>query len=1213
MVVRSLFLSLCVLGAASCLFDVPAGTSLSCTSNADCPALAECRAGIRRCVEAGLGEPRCGDGIVDVGEACDDGNTVEDDACTSRCAAPSCGDGVAQAPEACDDGNASNIDGCTNVCLLSQCGDGFVQAGEQCDDANTDNDDDCPVCATARCGDGFVLRGQETCDDGNTIGGDGCSAECRKVELCGDGVLDVGEGCDDGNDNDNDACHTCEVTSWTPEVITGLGPTGGDATATGLVGKGVAVDRHGNVFFSEARRVWKVDVSGLVSLVAGNGTFGRSGDGGPATAAEFGDLVGLAVDGVGNLFVADQLNGNVRRISADGIVTTVVGGGLGPLVDGDQATSGRTSFAQDVAVDGVGNLFIVERFRVIKVALNGTVSTVAGNGTTAGFSGDGGPATSGTLNFTSSVAVDSAGNLFIADSSNSRIRKVSTSGILTTVAGNGTGGFSGDGGPATAASLSSPQSVDVDVAGNLFIADSTRRLRKVATDGTISTVAGNGIFGSSGDGGPAAEGSLVPEDVAVDASGRLFIADEGNRRVRKVDVDGTLSTIAGDGTFSASGDGGQATAALLRGPSGLAVDRVGNLFITEPGEGRVRRVAADGTISAVAGNGTRESSGDGGSATAAGLDFPEGVATDDAGNLFITEGNRIRKVAPDGTISTVAGTGIPPSSSGVGDGGPAVLASINPNRHIAVDGVGNLFFSESGRRIRKVALDGTISTVAGNGTTGFAGDGGLATASPASPLGLAIDRAGNLYFADRSNHRIRKVSVDGTISTVAGNGAQGFSGDAGPATAASLNGPFGVSIVQDGSFFILDGGNNRIRKVTADGTISTVVGNGIRELGFSGDGGVATAVPLSLVQMAVDGAGNLFLADIFNDRIRKVATDGTITTVAGGAEPGGPFSLALLPEPTALVPLFDGLAVASQARVLIARLDGASLEVGAGYVGGSPASGPSRFSRLLENASGVAFDADASVLYVSERDNHVLRAIDVVDAEDVLTWTIRTAGGLEGAAGFVDGVSWVDARFDGPAGLAFDDDARVLYVADSGNHVVRAVDVDADAVTTVAGTPRTLGFFGDNGDALGALLFGPRAVTTDAQGNLFIADTDNHRVRKVDGLGVITTVIGDGTPASSGVGPPAHLFPVDAPLGLATDRFDNLYVTSTVAVRQVTAGADGVVSGDDEVRTVYGEAPRAVFPESATRCLTGVTVGADDVVYAADRCAGLLLGLHRSP
>jgi sugar lactone lactonase YvrE len=482
--------------------------------------------------------------------------------------------------------------------------------------------------------------------------------------------------------------------------------------------------------------------------------------------------------------------------------------------------------------------------------------------------------------------VDAAGDLFLADSANNRVREVNPSGVISTVAGNGFPGYSGDGGPATSAMLNGPSGVAVDTTGNLFIADaSNQRVRQVNPGGVISTVAGTGSFGYTGDGGPATSARLnAPRGVAVDAAGDLLIADSGNLRIRTVSPSGVITTLAGNGSqgyFSGySGDGGAATAAQLYRPTGIAVDPAGDLFIGDSNNNRVREVDPSGVISTIAGTGVFGYSGDGGPATSAQLNGPSGMAMDAAGDLFIADtfNNRVRKIDPSGVISTVAGNG---SASYSGDGGPATSAAIFQPFGVAVDSAGDLFIADSfNHRIREVSPSGVISTFAGTGTPGFSGDGGPATsASLDFPYGVAVDAAGDLFIADFGNNRVREVSPGGVISTFAGTGTAGFSGDGGPATSARVNGPFRVTVDAAGDLFFADDVNNRVREVNLSGVISTVAGNG--SLVYSGDGGPATSAGVpGPAGVAVDAAGNLFIDDVFDSLIRKVSVATTLQVSA---------------------------------------------------------------------------------------------------------------------------------------------------------------------------------------------------------------------------------------------------------------------------------------------------------------------------------------------
>jgi uncharacterized protein (TIGR03437 family) len=629
---------------------------------------------------------------------------------------------------------------------------------------------------------------------------------------------------------------------------------------------GVAVDAQGNVYAADSQNsiVVRISPSGVLTVVAGNGGAGFSGDGGPATTASLNYPSGVAVDSAGNLYIADSYNNRIRKVSG-GTITTVAGNGSAAFSgDGGPATSASLDGPWGVAVDPAGNLYIADIYneRIRRVS-GGTITTVAGNGS-SGFAGDGGPATSASLLLDDSgVALDSTGNLYIADSGNYRVRRV-TNGTITTIAGNGTAGLSGNGGPATAASLNAPEGVAVDSAGNLYIADVWNGQIRMVSGGTITTVAGTGASGFSGEGGPATTASLYyPFGVAVDSSGNLYIADTLNGRIRKVSG-GTITTVAGNGNPGFSGDGGPATSALLDNPNGVSADSAGNLYIADTFNNRIRKVSGE-TIATVAGNGAPAFSGDGGPATGASLKVPAGVAVDSAGNLYIADsGNgRIRKVS-GGIVTTVAGNG---NWGFSGDGGPATSASFANPCGVAVDSAGNLYIADQyNNRIRKV-FGGIITTVAGGGNQGL-GDGGPATsASLNQPDGVVVDSAGNLYIADSYNRRVRKVS-GGTITTVAGNGSTGFAGDGGPATNASVYFPVGVALDSAGNLYIVDGSNSRIRKVSG-GTITTVAGTGAE--GFSGDGGPAIAAALNdSGGVAVDLAGNLYIADTGNNRIREV-------------------------------------------------------------------------------------------------------------------------------------------------------------------------------------------------------------------------------------------------------------------------------------------------------------------------------------------------------
>ena len=611
------------------------------------------------------------------------------------------------------------------------------------------------------------------------------------------------------------------------------------------------------------------------------------GDGGAATATQLYFPYDVTLDGSGNLYIAVGGNNRIRKVDTAGIITTVAGNGeQGYGGDGGSATAAKLYFPQGVAVDGSDNLYIADtgNHRIRKVDADGIITTVAGNGA-RDFGGDGGSATAAKLHWPRGVAVDGDGNIYIADAGNHRVRKVdATTRNISTVAGSGTMGYGGDGGSATAAAtkLNFPYDVALDGSGNLYIADfNNYRIRRVDADGNIATFAGNGLPGCCNDGGLATAAFLGrPQSVALDGSNNLYSASYNAHRIRKVTAaTRIITTIVGTGTTGFGGDGGQADAALLDFPQGVAVDGSDNLYFAEVSNQRIRRVDADtGIIATVA----EERSGDGGPATAAHLNFPQGVETDGAGNFYVADtlNYRIRKIDAAGNISTFAGTG---KNGFSGDGGLATAAQMEQVVDTALDGDGNLYIADAfNHRIRKVDADTKIiSTFAGNGTRGFGGDGDQATAATLHyPWSVALDGDGNLYIADRENHRIRKVDADTKIiSTVAGGGT---GGDGSLATAAQLNSPPGVALDGDGNIYIANARTHSIRKVDADtGIISTIAGNGTQ--GFSGDGGQATAAQLNFPHsLALDGDGNLYIADRDNYCIRWVNADtGIISTVAG--------------------------------------------------------------------------------------------------------------------------------------------------------------------------------------------------------------------------------------------------------------------------------------------------------------------------------------------
>jgi uncharacterized protein (TIGR03437 family) len=635
----------------------------------------------------------------------------------------------------------------------------------------------------------------------------------------------------------------------------------GPSASLGTV-NGVTVDTAGNAFIvvGNYHVVLRIDAaSGTVTLAAGNGIPGYSGDNGPATSAQLNYPQGVAVDASGNLYIADSNNNRIRKVSG-GVITTVAGdGNFGYNGDGMPATDAWLNGPNGLTVDSAGTIFIADtgNGRIRKVS-GGSIATVAGNGG-FGYNGDNIAATSAEFTSPSGVAVDSAGNLYIADLGNHRVRKVSA-GMITTVAGTGTPGYNGGSIPAASAELDGPWGVAVDASGNLYIADTdNNRIRKVA-GGVITTVAGDAGFGYAGDNVAATSTSLyAPFGVALDASGNLYIADTVNYRLRKVSG-GIITTLAGGG--APVGQNGPAINAQLESPMGIAVDPSGNLYIADSVASRVFEVSA-GIIGVAAGNGINGFGGDGGPPTSANLAGPMGVAVSSSGQLYIADFiNECIWEVSGGVITTVAGNGTIYDS---GDNGPAVNAGLGGPVGGAVDSSGNLYIVDNSSSTIREISNGTITTVAGNGTQGYGGDGGPSThAELYTPWGIAVDSSGNIYIADTYNDRIRKVS-NGVITTVAGTGVEGYNGDGGPATSALLSQPEGVAVDSSGNLYIADSGNGRVRKVSG-GVIATIAGPGTNQCA-----GPTSVAPSG---MALDLQGDVYVSDVNSHRVCMMVPSG---------------------------------------------------------------------------------------------------------------------------------------------------------------------------------------------------------------------------------------------------------------------------------------------------------------------------------------------------
>lgn len=596
----------------------------------------------------------------------------------------------------------------------------------------------------------------------------------------------------------------------------------------------------------------------VLRTVAGSSPLG---DGGPATAALLNRPEAVAVDSKGNMYIGSKWSPRIRKVSPSGTISTFAEvSATGLLVDRSDNV---------YASDGTAYIY--------RITPSGAVSVLAGTGV-PGFNGDG-PATSAQLRSPGGMALHSNGDLYFADRENHRIRRIDTTGRITTVAGTGTAGYNGDG-LALSVQLNSPRALAFDANDSLYIADTDNcRIRKMDPSGQIRTYAGNGDYwgwDGAGDGGAAIAASVgYPMGLAADSAGNVYVSCNALSRVRVIDRSGVIRAYAGNGIYGYAGDGGQATAARLAEPDGLVLDRDGSLLIADNEDHRVRRVSA-GVISTVAG--AWHYGGDNGPATSALLDWPDGVAVDQDGTVYIADmgNNRIRKVAPNGAITTSAGTG----ENGVaGDNGPATSAQLSLPQLLALDGAGNLYTINQDR-VRKISKSGIITTAAQNKEIG---DPRPTLQGPPSILisAIATDAQANLYFAESwPVCRVRKVTPDGQISQIVGSARCGYGGDGGPAIAAQIGVAWNMVVDKNGDLYIADSGNNRVRKVTSDGKISTVVGNGRDQPPGLTPQPVASASIGSPMGIAIDEFGDLYVSDNNAPTIAKVS-GGMVFRIAG--------------------------------------------------------------------------------------------------------------------------------------------------------------------------------------------------------------------------------------------------------------------------------------------------------------------------------------------
>jgi sugar lactone lactonase YvrE len=594
---------------------------------------------------------------------------------------------------------------------------------------------------------------------------------------------------------------------------------------------GVTVDGQGNVYVSDGHAVRKISTDGVVTTLAGVASEWGDADGAGATA-RFNSPQGLATDAAGNVYVADRDNQAIRKITPDGMVSTLAGSSSSMGADDGSGVRARFFRPCGVAVDGAGNVFVADtrNYTVRKISPAGVVSTLAGRADEAGSAN--GPASSARFASPQGIAVDAAGNVYVTDFDSHAIRKISTSGVVTTLAGSSMGSADGNG---ASAQFAYPTGLAIDRDGNLYVADShSLTVRKITPGGLVTTVAGLADHPGTADGPAATARFNSVHAVAVDRSGNIYATDDAyvqsagatryvkpgpSATVRRIDARGVVSTIAGHRSDLDPSPDGVGAAARFESPSGIVVDRAGTMFVTDATAGTVRRITAAGEVTTFAGKAGATGHSDGLRSDAR-FDQPTGIALDSAGTLFLTDPVTavIRKITREGLVSTFAGyAGTKGSADGVG-----AAARFNAPTGIAVDDHGNLYVTDEwANTIRRITSAGDVTTLAGRAGERGSMDGLADRARFVVPAGITVDRTGNVYVCDYGNRTIRKITQGGDVSTLAGRaGRQGSADGIGPA--AEFTGPLAIAADDAGNLYVSDG--NTIRRVTPAGVVTTVAG-----------------------------------------------------------------------------------------------------------------------------------------------------------------------------------------------------------------------------------------------------------------------------------------------------------------------------------------------------------------------------------------------------
>jgi sugar lactone lactonase YvrE len=895
---------------------------------------------------------------------------------------------------------------------------------------------------------------------------------------------------------------------------------------------------------------------------------------GTGSAARFNSPQGVTVDSSGNVYVADTGNHTIRRVTPRHVVTTIAGSpGQPGSADGIGAAA-RFDRPYAMALDGFGTLYIADtgNHTIRKITPEGAVMTLAGSpGQPGNADGD---ASAARFFKPAGLTVDAVGNLYIADSGNNAVRKITPAGVVTTLADSSAG-------------LDEPRGIAVDAVGNVFVG-SVGRLWMITAAGVLTPLAGGGYGVDDGVG--SAAGFEEPVGLALDGAGILWAAD--GRNIRRITPAAVVTTTAyADERFGGAGDA--ASDPQFGAPVSLAVDATGYLYFADVANTIHRMPAGSNAATMLAGFPGQRGDADGSSGGARFI-APRQVTADSAGNLYVTDGEwfgaRVRQVRPDGGVSTLAGGGNEILADGTG-----TAASFFGLDGIAADRGGNLYVTDSFYHlVRK------ITTPAGVVTT-LATQVGDLNNFVSARMAAAVDAAGNIYVAVYKYHIIQKISPAGTVSAFAGSRGQPGSAD-GTGSDARFNAPYALATDRDSNLYVLDASNaGSVRRITPAGMVTTVatgVTLSVEPALFQriGYGPITTDSPRGI---AVDGTGNIFLTYYYLHVVRRISTSGAVTTIGGVAgEPGsadgtggaarfnGPDGIAV--DNTGNLYLVDAIdntirkgqlsafpvvtappvsrTVSAGQNAVFSVMAGSSSEVA--YRWQRRANGSNTWTDLSDNAAsaGTATDTltvssatasmtgDSFRCLVTNGSGSVISDAATLAVIGGTPLTVSTFAGQAGISGSADGTRRI-AHFVAPADLAVDGAGNV-YVADTDNHVIREI-ASGGMVTTLAGMAGSQGSADGTGSA--ARFAFPAGVTVDGTGTVYVADTGNHTIRRITPTGVVTTLAGE--PGASGTfdgsGAAARF---NGPSGVAVDATGNLYVADTLnhAIRKVTQS--GVVS-----------------------------------------------------